>query len=492
MNYTKWIELFACNKQNLPESDRSASANDERSAVSQRRYHVELITAESEASRFVRHRRLIRFPQLTMPLLAAWTPKHWEVSHTDEIVQPVDFDKLLDVVGITANTPAAPHAYGLAREFCRRGVTVVIGGPHATLMPEEVAQHADATVVGEGELVWPQLLADYECGELKRIYRSCALPDLKKMPAPRWDLIKGRAYGRGVTIATRGCPFVCDYCSIPQMYQRRMRYRSVGEVADEIRRMPGRALVFWDDNLGADRAYAKELFAAIAPMKCWWTSQCTADVAFDEEFMSLAARSGCKALFLGLETISQPSLNLANKRHNRADEYREVIRRFHAHGIAVQAGVVFGFDHDDRTIFRTTVEFYRSAGLDSATISVLIPFPNTPLFKRLDAEGRILSRDWSKYNGKKDVVFQPALMSPRELLMGMEWAARQFYSIPSIVERMARSRTGLWWNIARNTGYHLALRNFGGVGFNPEVCGQARRNSRVSNWKQMSSREPSN
>ena len=434
----------------------------------QKRYRVELITAESETSRFVRHRRLIRFPQLTMPLLAAYTPEHWEVSHTDEIVQRVDFKKRVDLVGITANTPAAAHAYGLAREFRRRGVAVVIGGPHATLMPEEAAHHADAVVAGEGELVWPHLLADFERGALKRLYRSCALPDLQKMPAPRWDLIKGRAYGRGVTIATRGCPFACDYCAIPQMYQRRMRYRPVGEVVDEIRRMSGQALIFWDDNLGVNRAYAKELFAAIAPMKRWWTSQCTADVAFDDEFMSLAARSGCKALFLGLETISQASLAAANKRHNCAAHYRDVIRRFHAHGVAVQAGVVFGFDHDDRAIFRTTVDFYRSAGLDSATVSVLIPFPNTPLFERLDREGRILTRDWSKYNGKKDVVFQPALMSPRELLMGMEWAARQFYSIPSVVERMARSRTGLWWNVARNLGYWLALRNFGDLGFNPE------------------------
>lgn len=438
-----------------------------------RRYRVELITAESAASRFVRRRRLIRFPQLTMPLLAAYTPEHWEVGHTDEIVQTVDFDKRLDLVGITANTPAAPHAYELAREFRRRNVAVVIGGPHATLMPDEVMQHADSVVVGEGELVWPQLLADFERGEMKRYYRSCALPDLKRMPAPRWDLIKGRAYGRGVTIATRGCPFACEYCTIPQMYQRRMRYRPVGEVADEIRRMPGRALIFWDDNIGADRAYAKELFAAIAPFKRWWTSQCTADAAFDDEFVELAARSGCKALFLGLETVSQASLDGANKRHNRAGEYSEVIRRLHARGIAVQAGVVFGFDHDDRSIFRTTVEFYRLIGLDSATISVLIPFPNTPIFKRLDAEGRILTRDWSRYNGKKDVVFRPALMSARELLMGMEWAARQFYSIPSIVERMWRSRTGLWWNIARNAGYHLALRNFGDVGFNPEP-GEAR------------------
>jgi len=472
MSPAKWIENFTRNRLSCLKPGPGASVNVAQ-PVARRRYRVELITAESEASRFVRHRRLIRFPQLTMPLLAAWTPEHWEVGHTDEIVQRVDFEKRVDLVGITANTPAAPHAYGLAREFRRRGVPVVIGGPHATLMPDEVAQHADATVVGEGELVWPRLLADFERGELQRIYRSGALPDLKQMPAPRWDLIKGRAYGRGVTIATRGCPFACDYCSIPQMYQRRMRYRPPGEVVDEIRRMPGRALVFWDDNLGADRAYAKELFAAIAPMKRWWTSQCTADVAFDDEFMSLAARSGCKALFLGLETISQASLNVANKRHNRADEYREVIRRFHAHGIAVQAGVVFGFDYDDRSIFRTTVEFYRSAGLDSATVSVLVPFPNTPLYRRLDTEGRILTRDWSKYNGKKDVVFQPALMSPRELLMGMEWAARQFYSIPSVVERMARSRTGLWWNIVRNVGYHLALRNFSGVGFNPEVRSQS-------------------
>ncbi|WP_206529659.1 radical SAM protein [Brevibacillus sp. SYP-B805] len=435
----------------------------------EKRYKVELITAESAASRYVRYRRIIRFPQLTMPLLAAYTPAHWEVSHTDEIVQKVDFNKKVDLVGITANTPAAPHAYQLAAEFRKRGVKVVIGGPHATLLPEEVRQHADAVVVGEGELVWPKLLADFEAGELQPVYRSCELPDLQNMPHPRWDLIKGRVYGKGVTIATRGCPFACEYCTIPQMYQRRMRYRPIPQIVEELRHMPGKALIFWDDNIGANRAYAKELFRAIAPFKRWWTSQATADVAFDDEFMELAARSGCKALFLGLETISQNSLNAANKQHNQTEQYREIIRRFHYYGIAVQAGTVFGFDHDDRSIFRRTVEFYREIGLDSATISVLIPFPNTPLFRKLDAEGRILTRDWSKYNGKKDVVFQPALMSPEELLMGMEWAARQFYAIPSIVERMWKSRTGLWWNIIRNLGYHLALRNFGRVGYNPEL-----------------------
>lgn len=430
---------------------------------------VELITAESSASRYVRHRRLIRFPQLTMPLLAAYTPPHWHVTHTDEIVQRVRFDHPYTLVAMTANTAAAPHAYELAARFRGRGIPVVIGGPHATLMPEEVAQHADAVAVGEGERLWPEILRDCEAGALKRIYRCEQLPDLKAMPAPRWDLIEGRAYGRGVTIATRGCPFACDYCSIPAMYGRRMRFRPVAEVADEVRRMPGRALIFWDDNIGANRDYALSLFDAIATSGRWWTSQTTIGTAFDDELLGRAAASGCKALFMGFESVSQSSLDGANKRHNRVSEYREAVRRCHAHGIAVQAGTIFGFDGDDARIFRRTVECYREAAVDSATVGVLVPYPNTPLFRRLQAEGRILTRDWSRYDGKKQVVFEPARMSPEQLLMGTEWAARQFYSMASIAQRMWASRTGLWWNVVRNVGYHLALRNFGPIGFDPST-----------------------
>jgi radical SAM superfamily enzyme YgiQ (UPF0313 family) len=430
---------------------------------------AELITAEGAESRFVRYRRIIRFPQLTMPLIAAYTPAHWRVTHTDEIVQSVRFDRPFSLVAITANTAAAPHAYRLAAKYRERGIPVVIGGPHATLMPEEVTLHANAIVVGEGEHVWPSVLRDVERRQLARVYRSDRLPDLNGMPLPRWDLIKGRVYGKGVTIATRGCPFACDYCSIPAMYQRRMRYRPINEVTDEIRRMPGRALVFWDDNIGANRQYAKELFEAITPLGRWWTSQVTLDVAFDDEFLRLAAKSGCKALFVGLESISQQSLISANKNHNDVASYCEVVRRFHQHDIAIQAGTVFGFDHDDRGIFRHTVELFREIGIDSTTIGILVPYPNTPLFNRLDAEGRILTRDWSKYDGKKHVVFQPALLSPKELLNGTEWAARQFYSISSIADRMRKSRTGLWWNVVRNMGYHFALRKFGNIGYSPDV-----------------------
>lgn len=431
---------------------------------------AELITAESAESRFVRSRRIIRFPQLTMPLIAAYSPAHWRVTHTDEIVQDVRYDKPFSLVAITANTAAAPHAYRLAARYRKQGIPVVIGGPHATLMPEEAALYADAIVVGEGEYVWPNILRDVEQRQLARVYRSDHLPELIGMPAPRWDLIKGRVYGKGVTIATRGCPFACDYCSIPAMYQRRMRYRPINEVIDEIRRMPGRALVFWDDNISANHQYAKELFEAITPLHRWWTSQATLDVAFDDEFLRLAARSGCKALFIGLESISQLSLDSANKKHNHVASYREAVRRFHDHGIAIQVGTVFGFDHDERSTFRHTVEMFREIGIDSATIGILVPYPNTPLFNRLDSEGRILTRDWSKYDGKKYVVFKPALMSPTDLLNGTEWSSRQLYSIGSIAERMWKSKTGLWWNIIRNIGYHLALRKFGDIGYSPDEC----------------------
>ena len=176
---------------------------------------VHLITAESPESRRLRRGRLIQFPQLTMPLIAALTPDDHTVSHTDEIIEQVPFELPADLVAITTPTPSALHAYGLARTFRRRGVPVVIGGPHATALPDEAVRHADAVVVGEAEDTWPRVLDDARRGRLEQVYVSTRRAPLAGMPAPRWDLIKGRRYGKSVTIATRGCPHRCDYCSIP-------------------------------------------------------------------------------------------------------------------------------------------------------------------------------------------------------------------------------------------------------------------------------------
>lgn len=448
--------------------------------------HVHLITAEDPLTLRARGRELIRFPQLTMPILAALTPPNWRVTHTDEITHTVDTHQHYDLVGITAATPGAPHAYDLARAFRASGVTVVMGGPHATLMPYEVAQNVDIVVVGEAERLWPQILRDLEY-EVRhtpgryvvdrhteanveilpngsRIYR-CEVPaNLAGLPHARRDLIRNGGWNkwwatRGAMIATRGCPHRCDYCTIPFLYPqaRRMRFRPIEEVVAEVASIPDKGIVFWDDNIGANPRYAKALFRALAPLKKWWTSQTTMASIEDDEFLGLAAESGCKALFLGLESVNQLSLERVSKGHNQAGKYERLLHRFHEHGIAVQAGIMFGFDEDDKDIFARTVEMMGEIGLDNATISLMVPYPGTPIYARLYAEGRIIDRDWRHYNGKTHVVYRPQQMTPDELMAGYEWAKTQFYSPAHIFRRLMVSQTGLWWNIPRNLGYMLGL-----------------------------------
>jgi len=231
---------------------------------------IDFITAESALTRRLREREFIRFPQLTVPLLAALTPPDIEVHHTDEIISPVDFEHPADLVAITCNTPAALHAYELADRYRERGIPVVLGGPHPTLLPVEAQAHADAVVVGEAEESWPRLIEDFRNGRLQPRYRSERPPSLRQLPKARRDLLEGRWYSKGVLIATRGCPNACEYCTLPSIYHREMRFRPVEEVAAEVASIRGKALVFWDDNIAADPDYAKALFRAIAPFRKWW------------------------------------------------------------------------------------------------------------------------------------------------------------------------------------------------------------------------------
>ncbi|MCL5960454.1 MAG: B12-binding domain-containing radical SAM protein [Chloroflexi bacterium] len=428
---------------------------------------IEFITAESALTRKLREGEFIRFPQLTVPLLASLTPADIQVHHTDEIISEVDFSRPVDLVAITCNTPAAPHAYELAVRYRERGIPVVIGGPHPTLLPVESKRYVDAVVVGEAEEIWPRLIEDFRNRNLQPFYRSARPPCLHNLPHARRDLLNGRWYSKGVLFATRGCPNSCEYCTLPHLYHRKLRCRPVEEVAAEVASIKGKPIVFWDDNIAADPAYAKSLFRAITPCKKWWTGQATVKVGDDEELLCLAAESGCKAFFIGFESFSQASLDDTNKSFNRVGEYRELVARLHYYGIAVQAGMMFGFDGDSLDVFERTVEAANKIGIDNATISLVVPFPGARLFGRLVREGRILTRDWSKYNGKTDVVFRPNRMTAEELQAGFEWASRQFYSWSSIWTRLSRSRTGLEWNILRNVGYHRATYRHRGQGYNP-------------------------
>ncbi len=416
-----------------------------------------LITASSPEIQRVRRYRVLNFQQVTMPYLAAFVPPHWSVLHVDEAAEPVDLSSPADLVAITFHTPSAPHAYDLADRFRQRGTTVALGGPHVTLVPDEAQAHADVIFVGEAEAHWPRFLSDFEAGRFGKRYTCVDPPALDLAPASRQDLFHRRDHTAGVMFATRGCAFNCDFCALAVMYPGKPRHRPVKAVAREYASFHGKVIILWDDNIAGDLDYAKSLFRALAPHKKWWSAQASIHAASDEEFLELAARSGCKQLFLGLESVSQASLNGAGKAFNRVEDYARAMERIHTYGIAVQAGIVFGFDHDTESVFSETVDFLEASGVQNATFNVLTPFPGTRLFERLDAEGRILTRDWSKYNGRADVVFQPRNMSPDALLAGYKYAVRRFYSLNSIRRRLSRCPVQLFWTLPLNLGYAVSL-----------------------------------
>jgi radical SAM superfamily enzyme YgiQ (UPF0313 family) len=412
-----------------------------------------LITASSPEIRRVRRARVLNFQQITMPYLGARVPPGWDVLHVDEDAGQIDWEIPVDVVGITFHTPSAFHAYEIAARFRSRGACVVLGGPHVTLLPDEASQHADVIFIGEAEGCWEQFLHSFESGSYQPVYQPSGLPGLENIPMARKDLFLRHDHTNGVLFATRGCPNRCDFCTISVMYQHSFRRRPVAEVAAEYASFKGKIIIFWDDNISADLQYAKELFRAIAPYHKWWSSQASIQAGQDDEFLEAAARSGCKQLFLGLESISQPSMLEVKKGFNRVEDYYWIIQRVHAHGIAVQAGIVFGFDHDTPEIFRDTLDFLEQTGVQNATFNILTPFPGTPLFLKLEAEGRILTRDWRKYNSRADVVYQPARMSRAELLAGYRYANQRFYSLASIATRLSRSPVQLWWTLPLNFAY---------------------------------------
>jgi radical SAM superfamily enzyme YgiQ (UPF0313 family) len=237
------------------------------------------------------------------------------------------------------------------------------------------------------------------------------------------------------------------------MYGHKLCKRPIAEVAAEYASFKGKVIIFWDDNIAGDREYAKELFRAIAPYRKWWSSQASIHAGRDDEFLEAAAHSGCKQLFLGLESISQQNMVDVNKRFNRVEEYFQIIEHIHSHGIAVQVGIVFGFDNDTPEIFKDTIDFLERTGVQNATFNILTPFPGTPMFRRMEAEGRILTRDWRKYNSRDHVVYQPKRMSAAELLAGFRYANERFYSLPSIARRLSRSSVQLWWTLPLNLAY---------------------------------------
>ena len=379
-------------------------------------------------------------PIITLPYLAAITPDKYSVKVVNENYEDIDFNEDADLVGITCYTMTAPRVYEIADEFKRRGKTVILGGYHPTAMPEEAKQHADSIVKGMAELTWPRALDDFEKGRLKPFYERDHSFDLSKVPPLRRDLIIHNPF-LGAIQTTRGCSNQCEFCAISSFCGNMIKQRPIKDVVEEIKSMPNKMFIFHDPHLTLHRKYAMELFKEMIKQKVnkGWVANGTANIlgSVDEEFLNLAYKSGCAEWFVGFESVSQEALDNIKKTHNIVSDFKKMIKRVHNHGMTIQGGIIFGFDEDTNDIFNTTIETINDWEIDVLEVNILTPYPGTPLFEKLEREGRILTRDWSKYN-QVEVVFQPKKMTAEELYEGARKVAKEFYSPYNILRRSAK------------------------------------------------------
>lgn len=382
---------------------------------------------------------LYPFPMLGLTLLASNFPKNYEVKIINEAIEKVDFDSEVDLVGITGLTCVIQRAYAVADRFRERGVKVILGGVHPSLLPEEAKEHADAVFIGEAEGGLEELLKDFEAGRLKPIYKNQSWSDLKGMPIPRRDLL-GKQYSPifKAIETTRGCPNRCEFCSVPTINGKRYRLRPLQEVDQELSsivKKKGEYLFVADDNVTAQEDYALDLFEIFKRHQVKWMGFATVHVAKNERLLKKARESGCISLFIGFESLLQENLDGASKRFVNSKELFDLVRTIQHHQIGIHGSFIFGFDGDDPAVFKKTVEFVQKSNMELPTFSILTPFPGTPLLRRLEEEGRIIDRDWSHYD-MSHVVFKPRKMTAQELQEGYLWAQKYTCAPRSILKRL--------------------------------------------------------
>jgi radical SAM superfamily enzyme YgiQ (UPF0313 family) len=374
---------------------------------------------------------------LTFPILASLTPEEHSIEVIEGEPGKINFDKKYDLVAITFVTPTAFAAYSIADEFRRRGSFVVLGGYHASALPNEAKQHADSVVICEAEEAWPQLIKDFKNKTTKSFYEARRPVDPKLIPHPLYIYKKKEPLG---IQATRGCPYGCEFCAITNTkFGSKFRKRKVSDVIEDIKSLPSNYFSFHDNSLTIDPTYSKQLFKEMKKLNYRFSAFGNINVlSKDDEFLKLAREAGCDIWAIGFESISQETLNNMGKRTNLVKDYISGIKKVHDHGMLILGLFVFGFDNDTLQVFDKTDEFVRTSEIDVLNATILTPYPGTALFDRLEKEKRILTKDWNKYNSIFDVVFQPKNMTPGELLDNTQEIYSKWYGKSYMIKRMIR------------------------------------------------------
>ena len=393
----------------------------------------------------VHHSKRFSAFSLSLVVLASLCPSDVDVKIIDEYVEPIDFDEFFDLVLVTFFTLGATRAYEIGDQFRKKGVKVIFGGVHSSMLPEEAIQHADSVAIGEAEEIIQDIFDDYRSGSLKQFYVAPRKPSIENTPIPRWDKLKFDRYHNPTTQTSRGCPYSCEFCTVRAYFGSKYRYKPIEKAIEEIKFIKklwpkDTFVMISDDDITANRGRAKSLFRSIIPLGIKWMGQGSLAMAKDDELLDLMAKSGGTRIIIGFESISPLALEQMHKNPaNKAQQYAENIKTIQSHGVAVIGSFVVGFDNDDDSVFERTADFIIKNHVAIPQFLILTPFPGTSLYKRLSEEGRILHRDWTKYT-TSTVCFKPKKMSEETLQNGYYNSLQKIFSYEGILERME----GLW------------------------------------------------
>lgn len=414
--------------------------------------------------------KVLAIPPLNLAMIARYTPDHYDVRIVDEAVDKIDFDVQADLVGITCMTPLAPRAYEIATEFRKRGVPTVMGGIHASYMPDEALRYVDTVVTGEADFTWPKVLEDFEAGKMQRLYRTDTLPEIENLPPPRRDLLQGKYFVETVQTG-RGCPINCEFCSVTAFNGARYRLRSTDSVMKEIEALNSNRFFIVDDNIvGAGMKYirrAKDLFDRLQGAGKEWGAQTCLNIVEHDDLMASARKSGCRALLIGFESLDEAGLEEMHKPVNlrpATRNFKDAIKKIHDHGIAIVGCFIFGTDTQDQSVFKRTVDFALECEIDAIQMTLETPLPGTAFYRRMVAEDRLLLTDypqhWKHYN-----IFEPVHrmknFTPQEAYEGLKNAYEDMSSLRASLGRAARTfrntRSLFSTGLAFSWNYHAYL-----------------------------------